>query len=277
MILLYQLEGVIMSSRTDRYMQSDSIPTRSNKNKELYKQIYNAYDEFENLVVPSNSREITMSDLKKEISSREEYHDKKDYVDILNKKTDDDAVVKEKKYKQDEEQVYDIRELLSKAVSEKDNTVDSTIPLSNGDYLKKIKLDSKKTNIEQVKEIYDDVLDDEINDDESLLKTANLSLEILSDLKSDNDKTVIEAPIKDSELPKDVSDNDFYSSKYKFNKKDFEGKDSYVEEETEDEEDDDFREEHGGYKKFFKIMLLVFGILLVIILLFYIFNFFNRV
>ena len=275
MIML--IEGVIMGMRMDKYKNETEVPTRSNKNQELYKQIYNAYDEFENLVVPSNSREITMSDLKKEISSREEYHDKKDYVDILNKKTDDDAVKKKKKYKQDEEQVYDIKELLSKAVSEKDNTVDSTIPLSNGDYLKKIKLDSKKTNIEQVKEIYDNVLDDEINDDESLLKTANLSLEILSDLKSDNDKTVIEAPIKDSELPKDVSDNDFYSSKYKFNKKDFEGKDSYIEEETEDEEDDDFREEHGGYKKFFKVMLLVFGILLVIILLFYIFNFFNRV
>ena len=36
----------------DKYEDNDEILSRSHKNKELYKQIYNAYDEFENLVVP---------------------------------------------------------------------------------------------------------------------------------------------------------------------------------------------------------------------------------
>ena len=57
-----------MSSRMDKYKNTreteEYIPTRSDKNKELYKQIYNAYDEFENLVVPSNAREINPSELK---------------------------------------------------------------------------------------------------------------------------------------------------------------------------------------------------------------------
>ena len=74
-----------MGSRMDKYKNEELIPTRSDKNKELYKQIYNAYDEFENLVVPSNSREITMSDLKKEITSRGEYRDKHEYSDIIKK------------------------------------------------------------------------------------------------------------------------------------------------------------------------------------------------
>ena len=55
-----------MNSRMDKYNnQEEKIPTRSDKNKELYKQIYNAYDDFENLVVPSNSREISLKDLNK--------------------------------------------------------------------------------------------------------------------------------------------------------------------------------------------------------------------
>ena len=37
-----------MSTRMDKYKNDDVIPTRSDKNKELYRQIYNAYDEFEN-------------------------------------------------------------------------------------------------------------------------------------------------------------------------------------------------------------------------------------
>ena len=40
-----------MGTRMDKYNNSSEIPRRSDKNKELYKQIYNAYDEFENLVV----------------------------------------------------------------------------------------------------------------------------------------------------------------------------------------------------------------------------------
>ena len=63
-----------MGSRMDKYKNVDnsSVPKRSERNKELYKQIYNAYDEFENLVVPSNVKEIDLSSLNKEITSRDE-------------------------------------------------------------------------------------------------------------------------------------------------------------------------------------------------------------
>ena len=87
-----------MSSRMDKYKNTreteEYIPTRSDKNKELYKQIYNAYDEFENLVVPSNAREINPSELKKEITSRGEYQRQKEYIDITN--TNNRIVRKEK-------------------------------------------------------------------------------------------------------------------------------------------------------------------------------------
>ena len=270
-----------MGSRMDKYKKdTTAVPKRSDKNQELYKQIYNAYDEFENLVVPSNAREITMSELKKEITSREAYREKKVYDDIANEVTKEIPVQKDKKPVQEDNQVYDIRELLSKAISSRGERKDDIDKMSSGDYLKKIKVDSHKTNIEQVKEIYEDTLEEELEDDDALLKTANLSLEILSDLKSDNDKTVVEAPIKSSELPKDAQDTDFYSSRFKFSKRDFEKRDDVIEKEDDEEEDDDddeFGTEKNGFKRFVKVLLLVFGILLIIILLLYIFKFFNRV
>ena len=267
-----------MNSRMDKYKSlDDKVATRSDKNQELYKQIYNAYDEFENLVVPSNSREITMSELKKEIVSRADYHEKKVYDEIALSKDDEIPIKKEKKRIQVSPEVYDIKELLDKAVSSQDNKKEDVDKLSSGDYLKKIKLDNHKTNIEQVKELYEDTLEDEIDNDESLIKTANLSLEILSDLKSDNDQTIVEAPIKSSELPKESLDNDFYSSRYKFSKKDFEFKGKNLDESEDDDDDDTFREGDSKLKKFVKVLLIVFGVLLIIILLLYIFKFFNRI
>ena len=127
-----------MSSRMDKYSENDIIPTRSNKNKELYKQIYNAYDSFENLIVPSNSREIKPSELKKEITSRNEYREKKDYEDITN--TNNTVIRKEKILEETkhEEEVYDINELLNKAISDKKEDNNTIQTLSNEEYLKSV-------------------------------------------------------------------------------------------------------------------------------------------
>lgn len=264
-----------MSSRMDKYKNEENIPTRSDKNKELYKQIYNAYDEFENLIVPSNAREINPSELKKEITSRQDYHKQKDLDDISNKKTNNSVIRKEKitiEQKQEEE-IYDINELLNKATSDNKKPELNTQVLSNEDYLKRLKLDNRRTNIEQVKEMYDEIKEESMEEDESLMKTANLSLEILSDLKGDSDKTLVSAPIKNEELPEDVKETDFYSNTYKFSKKDFEGKDN-----SEEDDDDEFNMENNGSGKFFfKILMLIFGIILIILILVYFINYFNRV
>ena len=267
-----------MGSRMDKYKNEELIPTRSDKNKELYKQIYNAYDEFENLVVPSNSREITMSDLKKEITSRGEYRDKHEYSDIIKKDNEVKDIKQEKVYrvKKEENEVYDINELIKNAVTSKNGPSLIEPTLSNGDYLKKLKLDNSKTNIEQVKEMYEDIQEESQEEDESLLKTANLSLEILSDLKSDNDATMVGAPIKEEELP-DNHEEDFYSNSYVFSKKDFEGKEEDNIEKDDIYDDDDEEEKTGNGKLFLRILLIVFGILAFVILLFYFINFFNKV
>ena len=272
-----------MSSRMDKYKQeanTEVIPTRSDKNKELYKQIYNAYDEFENLIVPSNAREINPSELKKEITSRQDYRKKRDYDDITNNKTNNTIIRKEKilEEQKQEEEIYDINELLNKATSDNKKPELTTSTLANEDYLKKLKLDSRKTNIEQVKEMYDDIKKETLEEDEALMKTANLSLEILSDLKGDSDTTMMSVPIKNrdiyNDLDNDLSSDNFYGSGYEFSKNDFEDKEN---ENDEDDVSDDQYLDRSGNRFLFKILMLIFGILLVVLVLIYFINYFNRV
>jgi len=259
-----------MGSRMDKYKNNSEIPKRSEKNKELYKQIYNAYDEFENLVVPSNVKEIDLSSLKKEITTRDEYRKVKDYSDITNNKVVRKEIIIEEQKKENE--IYDINELLNKAV--KDNKKEEEIipTMSTDSYLKKLKLDETKTNLDMVKDMYEDIKKDTEEENESLLRTANLSLEILSDLKGDNDNTMIEAPIKDEFLPE--KDNQFYSNEYKFSKRDF---DDNKDIEKDDEENFYDEESSSSSKFFFKILLLIFGIALVVVIAIYLLSYFNRV
>lgn len=276
----------------DKYNNSSDIPKRSDKNKELYRQIYNAYDEFENLVVPSNVKEIDVSSLKMEITSRDDYKKVKEYTDITNNKVIRKERIIEKQKKENE--VYDINELLNKAVKDKkqDNIKEDTI--TSDSYLKRLKLDDTRTNLDMVKEMYEDIKRETEDESEELLKTANLSLDILSDLRGDNDDTMIQAPIKDEFMPD--SDKKFYSSEFKFSKKDFDDKkiednidfdDDKVEtkkhskiknNDKEDEEDfyDDEMSESGG-NFFLKILLLIFGLALVVVVAIYLLNYFNRI
>ena len=268
-----------MDKRMDKYDKeiSEDIPTRSDKYKGLYRQIYNAYDEFENLVVPSNAKEITPMELKKEITSRSDYHKMKEYSDITNINQNNNKVVRKEivhEQQRQENEIYDIKELLNKAVETNKGPELIQPVLTNEDYLKRLKLDDKRTNIEQVKEMYDEIREDSRDENEALMETANLSLEILSDLKGDNDKTTVSPPIKDEEWPKD-SENKFYSNTYKFSKKDFE--DKKVDNIQEDFYDNEMEDEKSNSKFFFKIIILIFGISLVGVIIVYLFNYFNRV
>ena len=276
-----------MSSRMDKYKEQrdneENILTRSDKFKGLYKQVCNAYDEFENLIIPSNSREIDLSDLQREIKNRDDYQKVKEYNDIIS--TNNQVIRKEqaKEKQRQENEIYDIKELLNKAVEEKKKPELIGPTLSNENYLKRLKLDdhdSSKTNLEKVKEMYNEIEEESKEEDESLLKTANLSLEILSDLKGDKDDTMVNIPIKkDLEENNNQVDTEFFSSTYKFNKKDFDNKKENEKQPTEEEsndDDDDFSDE-GNHKYFFKILMLVFGISLVVIIAIYLFNYFNRV
>lgn len=268
-------------SRMDKYNTTDEIPKRSEKNQELYKQIYNAYDEFENLIVPSNAKEIDLSDLKREVTNRDEYRKVKEYGNITNNKVIRKEIIREEQKKENE--IYDINELLDKAVTTNKKEEVKEELIANGDYLKKLNLNKNKTNLEQVKEMYQEFHEESLEEEDDLLKTANLSLEILSDLKSDNEGTIVTDPIKEDdeeieEILEDIKqdeeeDEDFYSNKYKFSKNDFDDRDDLnISKDDLDEED----EEDGHGKIFLKTFLLILGIIIVAGVILYLISYFNR-
>ena len=281
----------------DKYNNSSDIPKRSDKNKELYRQIYNAYDEFENLVVPSNVKEIDISNFKMEITGRNDYKKVKEYTDITNNKIiRKERVIEEQKK---ENEIYDINELLNKAVKDKKSDDVRENSITSDSYLKRLKLDDTRTNLDMVKEMYEDIKKECEDESEELLKTANLSLDILSDLRGDNDDTMIQAPIKDEFMGDD--EKRFYSGEFKLSKRDFEDKklednieletdekkikkkdksnDVEIDEKNEDDDEDFYDDElsDGNGKFFLKILLLIFGLVLVVVVAIYLLNYFNRI
>ena len=103
-----------METRIDKY-NNKNIPTRVEKNKELYTKIYSAYDEFENYKIPIDSNEVDLSNVKRNVTSREEYRQVKNYSSATNSK-----IVKRNPdvYKVDFDkntEVYDVKDMIKEA------------------------------------------------------------------------------------------------------------------------------------------------------------------
>ncbi len=278
-----------MESRIDKYKNSESKPSRVEKNKDLYKMIYTAYDEFDNYKVPLEEKEIDLSDMKKSITSRDEYLKLKKYGEFTNNRiVSREEKIEESKPKDDE--VYDIKELLDKVKS--DNPSLRKTEIREEKYLDKLHLkNDAKTNLDKMKEEYEDVILDS-EEEKKLSNTANLSLEILSDLKSGED-TVVTPPMKSDEddieediplkktiksekkedkkeekITSETEDDSFYSDIYKFKKKDFEN-----DEDEEYDEDDDTEE---GNKFLFRILVIISIIILMGLIAIYIIGYFSK-
>lgn len=232
-----------MESRMKKYyteeLKEDAQRTR--KNAPLYRQIYGAYDEFENLKLPVSDNEIDITDIGTSVTSREEYRKMKEYGSITNKSA---KIVKEEKIedvKPNQEvnnRVYNINEMLASVKGNRSNMDDKVVNTS-ANYLHTLQTDEEiKTDLEKVKEMYNKISEEFDKEEEmdrmSDVSTGTLSLELLSDLKSDKDTEVMPG-FRDDKSPtgdntksssdngdsgNDV-DNTFYEGGYQFNNDDF--------------------------------------------------------
>lgn len=232
-----------MESRMKKYyteeLKEDAQRTR--KNAPLYRQIYGAYDEFENLKLPVSDNEIDITDIGTSVTSREEYRKMKEYGSITNKSA---KIVKEEKIedvKPNQEinnRVYNINEMLASVKGNRSNMDDKVVNTS-ANYLHTLQTDEEiKTDLEKVKEMYNKISEEFDKEEEmdrmSDVSTGTLSLELLSDLKSDKDTEVMPG-FRDDKSPtgdntKSSSDNGdsgndldntFYEGGYQFNNDDF--------------------------------------------------------
>lgn len=232
-----------MKSRMEKYYKQDlSEFQRVKKNNDLYKNIYGDYDDFNDLPISDNFVELDISDIKKGITSREDYKKAKELGNITNTKvkTLNEDIIENKK----EEKIYDINKMLEKArINNKYIKEDNE--LISDKYLKSLQEFTKEEKIELIKEKQEKKEEYQNEIEDKMKETASLSLDILSDLKPSDD-TIVTTPIKEETKEKDDA---FYSGTYSFTKEDFEDKNN------------DFSDIENSNITL-KIVLLSFGILI---------------
>lgn len=232
-----------MESRMKKYYTEElkEDAQRTKKNAPLYRQIYGAYDEFENLKLPVSDNEIDITDIGTSVTSREEYRKMKEYGSITNKSA---KIVKEDKMEdvkpniESNNRVYNINEMLASVKGNRANMDDKVVSTS-ANYLHTLQTDEEiKTDLEKVKEMYNKISEEfdkeEEMDQKSDVSTGTLSLELLSDLKSDKDTEVMpgfgddKSPTGDNNKSSSDNgdrgndlDNTFYEGDYQFNNDDF--------------------------------------------------------
>lgn len=232
-----------MESRMKKYYTEElkEDAQRTKKNAPLYRQIYGAYDEFENLKLPVSDNEIDITDIGTSVTSREEYRKMKEYGSITNKSA---KIVKEDKMEdvkpniESNNRVYNINEMLASVKGNRANMDDKVVSTS-ANYLHTLQTDEEiKTDLEKVKEMYNKISEEfdkeEEMDQKSDVSTGTLSLELLSDLKSDKDTEVMpgfgddKSPTGDNNKSGSDNgdrgndlDNTFYEDGYQFNNDDF--------------------------------------------------------
>lgn len=243
-----------MPSRMERYYQADvDISKRTKKNQRLYDDIHNNAN-YSDVKQISNVNEISPAKLNELLKNNQKIERR----EIKNKNINFTSV-------DDEDKNYDIREVLEKAKNEQ--------PVKN-DYhklkdeqlnlLKKIESykASKQEQDENLNELLNTIASTKLLND---LNDRDLSLDLLDDLRSNNDNTIVEGinsinkvmhdipKVKPEIDDKNEIDKSFYTSSMSFNDEDF----------------DEIKEIKNKLNKnnfWMKTILIILGIVIVVII-----------
>ncbi len=226
-----------MKSRMDRYYQQSSsgLASRINKNKPLYDNSHDidydlkAYSNVEGVADIDKNNKIDLDKLQTLLKKREE--ERQNEIPHLVKR---DVNLIDESY--EEEKNYDINEILNQAKSEKKDDY-KTRNLSDTSYnvLKNINIKEVKSEDEELKDLIDTVTTTSLV---NKLADKDLSLDLLDDLKSNNNTEIISPSdmreaIKNQnssyeDRSEDLTDNlkgidkSFYTSSLGFTNDDFE-------------------------------------------------------
>lgn len=207
-----------MPSRMTRYY-GDNTNSRSERNVELYETLYDTVDyNVSNVATLEKTNEIDIDKLKEMLNERDNYKKRQEYLKIV--KPQEEKKI-EKIYNIDTERNYDIKDVLNKAKEEKkEDPREMFIRNKRYDYLlEEQKPRSREIELEQtnakLKAIINTITS---NIDLNKLSNAELSLDLLDDLKSN---TTVTPEIKKKENTQEM-DKSFYTSNMDFSDKDFE-------------------------------------------------------
>ena len=222
-----------MASRMSKYFNStNDVLKRSEKNQKLYDEIYSDedYSNIEGIATIDKNNEIDLAKLKNTIKNRENYSRQKKFKD-LNEEPEEEPVISEE-FKQKEQKIYDIRDILLKAKDKKPEE-DTPRRLDNTNYniLKDLEKNENKKDItkeleeetDELKELIDTITNtsmlNQLNDKELGMNMFNLSDDPESSGKSV--KELLEQARKLQEKKENTLDNSFFTSSLNFSKDDF--------------------------------------------------------
>ena len=230
-----------MASRMERYNKYHKTGGRSQKNEELYRAIYERDDNYniEGVARLDKTNEIDIAKIKELLENRKENKKRKRYEDLLKEPETEVMRIEDEEDEDNDLTNYDIRNILSKAKEDKSEEIKNDYhSLNNTQYniLKNLKLKDKVNT--------DDYIDGEDPEIKKLINTITstsklsslndkeLSLDLLSDLKSDTMtssktlKSIEDIITEDNKDKKDNTDEleldkSFFTSAYSFGKDDF--------------------------------------------------------
>ena len=234
-----------MASRMDRYKNSESNGSRSNRNKNLYNTMYSfdRYSNIEGVASMDNANEVDISKVKEMLDNRERYQRERQYRRLSNE-VSDDLSISRKRYEEDTEKSYDINDILKNAKEKKtpDNK-DRVLNNINYDILKKLNLKSEgvKDDLKQESDLKE--LIETIANTSMLNKAENDDINMFNDLVSDDTKV---GDVKDItefiDNKEKTMDDSFFTHSVKIKKADFVGS----------------SKKGGGFKKFLIVMFVLF-------------------
>ena len=250
-----------MKSRMEKYYDSNETPKRTEKNYDIYDNIYSNKEEpASNMTVLDNANEIDINKIKDMIYNREDYKKISKYQDLLNK---EQKSTREEIHSSKEEEIrnYDINEIIENKKQNKDSDYPERIrKISNTQYdiLKGLNVskeihDGEEVDLEHLTEDQHlQTLIKNVTHDKELNTMQKTALDLFDNLKED-EKT------KSFVNEKDTDDSSFYSSKLAFKKEDF-------------EDFEDLKDDNKG-TLLFKIIIAVLVLLIIAVLAFIIIGF----
>ena len=252
-----------MDSRMNKYYDNEDLEeTRVLKNEKLYKEINKS--ELNNFEVKSNTTIIGNNTASIDVEKIKKILDTK-YNEVPKRQSIRMEEHEEEKDELEDTKEYDLNIILAKAKEQKTETYEEErlkkLHDTNFDILKNIKVEKKEEKIEE---------DFESENLKNLINTialnekdnkSNTSLDILSDLKGNENTEVLEGlkekvedKVKEDKTDeftqKDLTDS-FYTSSNSINKKDF-------------EEDDDFAKDLESNNKFLKVIIAIIVVIFIV-------------
>lgn len=223
-----------MASRMDKYYNEvDTNTSRSKKNEILYKKMYDdsEYSNIEEILDTPKNNQIDITKVKEMLLEKEKKEESKNHI-VKDVKLE----VPDTSFLDDEEKSYDIMDVLNKAKEENEPSREKKYYRLDDEYEESLKNPVNKVekiplenDLEELKELLNTITS---NMDLSKVKDSDLSLDVLSDLKTNTTltkNTLIRSVLLDESKKEsntnsinDINmDNTFNTKSIKIGKKDY--------------------------------------------------------